>query len=251
MGNRQFTMFLLSCCCALAACTSTIERLEKVGLQPELKQVEVAPEPQVKYSPAAMRGGPSDEPVIRTANSLWQKGSKTFFRDQRARKVGDILTVKISIKDKAELDNKTERKRKTSDKMNAPALFGLEDKVLGVLPGDAVPSALLNLSGDANNTGEGIVEREEVIETEIAAMVTQVLPNGNFLIHGSQEILVNFEVREIAVQGIVRPEDISSKNLVTLNQIAEARVTYGGRGHIMDAQQPRIGSQVVDILSPF
>ncbi|MCB2082405.1 MAG: flagellar basal body L-ring protein FlgH [Rickettsiales bacterium] len=250
--TRNIVMTSLIAVTSLSGCTNTLKRLETVGQTPPLKEVEALPVQKVSYSPDALQALRQHEPIApRTPNSLWQAGSKTFFRDQRARKVGDILTVVISVKDKAELDNKTERKRKSSDSAKAPAIFGLQNKIVGLLPEKANPANLLSLSGDNSSTGEGVVEREEKIETEIAAMITNVLPNGNFVIQGSQEVLVNYEVREIGVQGIVRPEDISSNNLVTLNQIAEARVTYGGRGHIMEAQQPRLGNQLVDILSPF
>ena len=78
-----------------------------------------------------------------------------------------------------------------------------------------------------------------------------VLPNGILSIVGSQEIRVNFELRDLQVSGFVRPEDISRQNEITYDKIASARVSYGGRGQISDVQQPRYGQQVLDILLPF
>ncbi len=207
--------------------------------------------PKDKSAPVRWPIARASQPDVRAANSLWSHTTRQFFRDQRAYKVGDILTVKVIIKDKAELDNKTERKRTTAENLGAPNVFGLEGKLLGLVPGNANPSTLLGVTGNTDSKGEGIIEREEEIQTEVAAVVTQVLPNGNLVIYGSQEIRVNFEVRQLTVEGVIRSEDVSPTNTIEANQIAEARISYGGKGLISDVQQPRIGNQIIDILSPW
>jgi flagellar L-ring protein precursor FlgH len=195
---------------------------------------------------------PEPERPIHMANSLWRPGARAFFKDQRAAKVGDILTVAVSIEDEAEIDNSTTRTRTNTEDDDVTGLLGYQSSLNRILP-EALTSGtdLLNLSSSSAQTGEGTVERSETITFQIAAVVTQVLPNGNLVIWGHQEIRVNFEVRELLVAGVVRPEDISSANMVASNQIAEARISYGGRGQLTDVQQPRYGQQVLDIILPF
>jgi flagellar L-ring protein precursor FlgH len=242
------TLLALGFILVLSSCSSSqIERLEWIGKAPPMEPMQPKKQEDIVNWPAQ-----SEAPVLpTTSSSLWASNSKTFFKDQRANKVGDILKVKVSINDKATFDNKTERKREESDNTSAPSVFGLEKKIAGLLPGKGDPASLLDMSNKVNNKGEGNIERQETINTEIAAVVSQVLPNGNFVIYGSQEVRVNFEVRQLTIQGVIRPEDISTNNEIKSSQVAEARISYGGKGVITDIQQPRIGNQVADILSPF
>ncbi len=234
----------------LSACsTSQLNRLEWVGKQPPMNPVQ----PQSQVEP--IKWPVVEEQTIRysSAASLFDSKSKTFFRDQRARKVGDILTVNVEINDQAKLDNKTEGKRQEAGKTGASSVFGtgMANKMFGWLPGDTDPADLINTNTNVNNKGEGKIDRKEVIRTDVAAVITDILPNGNMVIYGSQQVNVNFEQRELTVQGVIRPQDITSTNSVSYSQIAEARISYGGKGVISDIQQPRIGNQVMDIISPF
>jgi flagellar L-ring protein precursor FlgH len=180
--------------------------------------------------------------------SLWQPIS--LFSDQRARRRGDILTVVIEIDDRAQINNRTDRERDANEEFDIRTLFGIEQEIDGALPGD-LSVAGVDLSSESTSRGEGTIARDETIELKIAATVTDVLPNGNLVILGSQEIRVNYELRDLQVAGIIRPEDISRENTIPYERIAEARVVYGGRGQVYQLQQPRYGQQVLDIILPF
>jgi flagellar L-ring protein precursor FlgH len=216
------------------------ERLADVGKAPDLAPIE-NPTQRSGYRPVSLPM-PDPEPMA---------SARGFFRDQRARRVGDLLTVNVTIADKAELTNETSRSRQNSDDMGMTGLFGLQNKLEKWLPTPIDPSSLVNLDSSVNNAGRGEVNREESIEMNVAALITQILPNGNMVIEGRQEVRVNFEVREVLVAGIVRPEDITAANTIPHEKIAELRVAYGGRGQITDVQQPRYGAQILDILLPY
>ena len=184
-------------------------------------------------------------------NSLWASHRQTFFKDQRANNVGDILTVVIDIDDEAELENESERSRDGSENFGLNSLLGIETQLTKVLPEGVIGSELVDTDSSSSSSGSGSIEREEEVRMTLAATVTQLLPNGNMLIQGRQEVRVNFEKRVLELAGVIRPEDITVDNSISYDQIAEARISYGGKGQITDVQQPRYGQQVYDILFPF
>ena len=233
---------------SLSGCNA-LTRLSQVGDEPKLTSIQ---------NPATIYGNrpiqvPLPAPVAmeRNPNSLWRTGSRHFLKDQRASQVGDIVTVSIEIEDNADLSNTTTRSRTAAEESGFPSFLGFESQLGEILPDAVDPSSLIDLSSDGSSEGVGTVERDEAINLRIAAIVTQLLPNGNLVIAGRQEVRVNYEVRVLQIAGIIRPEDITSTNEIAFDQIAEARMSYGGRGQISDLQQPRYGQQVFDILWPF
>jgi flagellar L-ring protein precursor FlgH len=233
---------------ALPACTA-IDRLSHVGEAPPLSAIE-NPTAQAGYRPVRMPM-PQQIPAVYQPNSLWQSGARAFFKDQRASQIGDILTVVVKVDDEAKINNATNRGRSASDNFEAKAFAGMEQTLINQILPDGANTALVDLNSDSDSDGTGSIKRDEAITTNIAAVVTQVLPNGNLVIEGRQEMRVNFEVRELIVAGIVRPEDINANNTIDSSKIAESRIAYGGRGQITDVQQPRYGQQLLDILLPF
>jgi flagellar L-ring protein precursor FlgH len=230
----------------LGGCSS-IDRLASIGEKPALTAIE-NPTTQPGYKPVQMPM-PKPEVASYNANSLWRNGSRAFFKDQRARQVGDILTITVNFTDKANIANETQRSRTSKEDSGVTDFLGsklIQNPATSVLPGK-----LLTTDNSSSSDGKGSVVRQEALQTNVAAVVTQLLPNGNLVVEGKQEIRVNYEIRELIVAGIVRPEDIQSDNTIDSSKIAQARIAYGGRGQITDVQQPRYGQQVMDVLLPF
>lgn len=251
MKTRALTPIALAALVGLAGCGAA-DRLSQVGKAPSLSAIQ-DPTAQPGYKPVSLPM-PAPPPAAYAPNSLWKQGARTFFKDQRAHQIGDILTVKVTIEDKAEFDNSTSRSRTGSDSAN---VGGLPAYLLGkaVLPASVSTSItdadIASTDSSSSSTGAGKATRSETLETNIAAVVTQILPNGNLVVEGRQEVRVNFEKRELIVAGIIRPEDVAADNTIESTKIAEARISYGGKGQLTDMQQPRYGQQVLDVLLPF
>ncbi len=209
-------------------------------------------------NPASISGGqrvsmpypaPQSEPA--GANSLWRAGARSFFGDQRAAKIGDILTVNIEIADSAQVNNSTQRSRTTSEEAGIQALLGLEANITRALPGSPSLDPAVGFDSSSASNGSGTVNRAETVSLTVAAVVTDRLPNGNLVIGGSQEVRINNELRELLISGVIRPEDIAADNTIAHTKIAEARVSYGGRGDISAVQRDRFGRRIYDTVAPF
>jgi flagellar L-ring protein precursor FlgH len=224
-------------------------RLSEVGDYPQMSPI-TNPQAQPGYRPVNLPM-PAPMPAEDNPNSLWRPGARAFFKDIRAKEVGDTVTVRLKLDDSAKMSNKTKRKRDDSEKMGLQALMGYEAMVGKILPKGHNSADLFGFGTKSNTDGDGDIGRSESIEITFAALVTQVLPNGSLAIIGRQEVRVNFELRELMLTGVVRQQDIEADNSISHERIAEMRVAYGGRGTLSDLQQPRWGTQVMDILMPF
>lgn len=224
-------------------------KLENVGKVPPMSLAQGSDEYNAMASPSLPQ---RVEHQRSTDNaSLWSAGRRSLLGDHRASQRGDILTVVIEIDDKAEISNSTARTRKGTEKAGLPNLLGIPQRINEKLPAGATMDNAFESNSASTFSGDGSVRRKEKLTLRVAATVIGVLPNGVLAIQGSQEVRVNFEIRELLVTGYVRPEDISRQNQITYDKIASARISYGGRGQISDVQQPRYGQQIADILLPF
>jgi len=238
------TILTLAAALTLGACSTAMEAVRGPELAPIGYPAALIPTQQT-YLPAP------EARQAASANSLWRTGARTFFGDQRARRIGDILTVTINIDDQAQTQNTTDRSRTNEISGGVSNLFGLENSIGRAFPGGFDPANMVGLGGSSNANGTGSISRSEKVSLTIAAVVTDVLGNGNLVIQGRQEVRTNREVRELTVAGIVRPEDISSANTIDHTQIAEARISYGGRGDISRVQATPAAQSLIERFSPF
>src|SRR5258708_7074251 len=208
---------------AITSGCSSIDRLSQISETPKLNAIE-NPTAQPGYKPVQMPM-PKPETASYNANSLWRNGSRAFFKDQRAARIGDLLTVTVNFTDKANIANESQRSRTSKEDSGITDFIGAKTitQATKILPG-----RLLQTDSASNFDGKGSVVRQENLQTNVAAVVTQILPNGNLVVEGKQEIRVNYEIRELIVAGVVRPEDIQSDNTIDSSKIAQARIAYGG-----------------------
>jgi len=243
--NKYNMAFCLGVLVSVSGCA----KLDHLGKPPSFTPIDESSEHQAMMNPGLPLTVDAERPVDRA--SLWSGGKQSLLGDRRAIQRGDIMTVVIEIDEQAKITNSTERSRSGSESLGIPQLFGLPQRINRSLPTGATLDNAESINSAGQSGGSGSVDRKEKLTLRVAATVMQVMPNGVLEIRGTQEIRVNFEIRELLVSGFVRPEDISRQNEITYDKIAAARVSYGGRGQITDVQQPRIGQQVLDAVLPF
>ncbi|WP_426956952.1 flagellar basal body L-ring protein FlgH [Muricoccus radiodurans] len=248
---RKTALFAaLSVTGALLSGCGTAERLSRIGRAPDMAPI-ADPTRDPNYRPVSMPMPAPQDARNLSANSLWRPGSRTFLRDQRASAVGDIITILVSIRDQAELQNTSERSRENSESMGIPRILGLDSSYARFFPQGFDPSRMIEANSNNGSQGTGRIRRNEAVTMRVAGTVTQVLPNGNLVVTGRQQVRVNHEMRDMQLTGIIRPQDIASDNTVQHDRLAEARISYGGRGTVSDVQQPRYGQQILDAILPF
>ncbi|KAF0674650.1 flagellar basal body L-ring protein FlgH [Profundibacterium mesophilum] len=241
----------------LAGCTpgAVLDR------DPRFSGVEMSPSSMPEVARVQVPMPPPSAPPVRAraqSASLWGGGggdTRSFFADQRASDVGDILTIRIEIDDQARLNNSTQRSRQGGGSLGFPTFFGYGSQIDKILPGvgpDDLPQGdIVDISASQQSSGDGQIKRQESISLRVAALVVQKLPNGNLVVAGRQEVKVNEELRELRVAGIIRPEDIGRENSIDYDKIAEARISYGGRGALSRQQRRGYGEDVLDVILPY
>jgi flagellar L-ring protein FlgH len=221
----------------LAGCAGDIKETDR---EPSMSAVgtglsaDVAPMPTSVFAPASQG----------TSGAIWDGSHADIFSDPRASRIGDVITVNIAINDSAVFGNSSGRNT------NAEIKGGLNYQLQNS-GGQTQWYPQYDFTSSSTANGQGSIDRSEKIQLSVGAVVTDVLPNGNLIVSGSQEVRVNFELRILNIAGIVRPRDISKDNTIAYNKIAEARISYGGRGRITEVQQPGWGQQIYDRFKPM
>ncbi len=238
----------------LPAC-NTFERLSQLGSGPSLSKIE---DPQAKpgYQPVSMPM-PTPTRSMRNPNSLWREGARSIYSDQRASQVGDLVRVSVAIGENADFVSNSNRSRgagtANGESMNIglaiPGVNGLG--VLSKALGNLTNFPTVDVNGQSTFNNAGGTHRVDAVNMVITATVTQTLPNGNLVIEGRQQVKVNDELRELSISGIARQADIDAANRITYDRLAEARISYGGKGFASDVQKPRWGQELLDIFLPF
>ena len=243
MNTRTVASALTALATLVGGCSKGPSELAR---QPELTPLGSGLKERQISEPIPME--PPAVSMVRPGFSSWSDAGADLFRDARAMRVGDVITVKISIKDRANIDSSSTRSRDSSLSLGQTLNYSA---ATGLFSGKGDASLDASSKSGTSSAGKGGITRSETIDLMVAAMVTGVLPNGHLVIKGTQEVRVNFEMRELTVAGIVRPRDVMTDNIVSYERIAEARISYGGRGRITEVQQPAWGHQLIDMITPF
>lgn len=249
MKSHKKHIPFIACLLGICLTASGCGRISDIGQVPEMTPPRENAEYQAMMATAF--NAPSLPRDMSQSASLWTAQPMSLIGDRRAGQPGDILTVVIQIDDRAEIQNSSNRSRSSSDKVSIPALAGIPQRLDSSLPDGASLDELVDAKGSSAFKGSGNISRRDKLTLRVAATVIETLPNGVLHIQGSQEVRVNYEIRELTVSGFVRPSDIGRKNEISYDRIAGARISYGGRGQIFDVQQPRYGQQIADIILPY
>ncbi|WP_136649854.1 flagellar basal body L-ring protein FlgH [Paracoccus aeridis] len=241
----RLPVLILCAAAALSGCA----RVANVGQPPRMSEPRATEEFQAMTEPQIIF---PDQPVRPDASaSLWTNQPMSLVGDRRASTRGDILTVVIEIDDRAEMSNSSGRQRAAGEKVSIPSLAGLPQRIDEILPEGASMEELAEAKSSSSYKGSGSISRRDKLTLRVAATIVDTLPNGILRIQGTQEVRVNYEMRELTVSGFVRPSDVDRRNEIAYDRIAGARISYGGRGQISDVQQPRYGQQLADIALPY
>ena len=191
------------------------------------------------------------EQQARQEGSLWSESSEAnyMFADQRAMRLGDILTVKIEEFANAKRDASTNLSREAELNAEITAFLGLFAKLQEVDPDLA--NELIDTQTSSKFDGQGSTGRSERLEATVPVVVKKMLPNGNIFVEGHRVVLVNNEEHHFYISGVARPQDIDEQNSISSTRLADAEIEFTGRGVITDQQRQGWFAKYFGWLWPF
>lgn len=186
----------------------------------------------------------------RSAGSLWSNASAGIFEDVRARRVGDIITVRIAEEANATRDASTKTARDSEQSYGVSSFFGALGKIAAAHP-DLNPEELFKAQASATFDGSGSTARSGKLNATLPARIKTRLPNGDFFVEGSKIVLINDEESILYLSGVIRPVDINPDNSISSLLVADVELEYTGRGVITDRQSPGFLARMMDWIWPF
>lgn len=250
MSQQYSILLFLVCTVANLPGCMILEDLSNIGDPPEISEIQ-DPTLIKDYKPVSMPMPVSPTASSSSVNSLWQNGSRAFFKDQRASRVGDVVTVDIKFDQKAKIDSKFKTNRTNTQNYAIPNMFGYDKYYKKVFPSTIDPNKLETINSSTSVDSEGKREATDSLDIKIAATIIQILPNGNMVLQGRREVRISGEVRTLELKGIIRREDITAGNRIRYSKIAEARISDVTKGEISDLNETPWGQQLLNKILPF
>jgi flagellar L-ring protein FlgH len=201
----------------------------------------------MKREPIVMPPAPPEVRASFAPGSIWPGATSNnlLFTDRKARNIGDIVTIVIDEKAEGENNANTDTKRQTSTTAGITGFVQTNP--------DQRYVAGYSLGGASDNSlkGEGKTNRDGILKGRLSARVVRVLPNGNLVIEGRRMLTVNAEDQFMVITGVIRPDDVTTDNLINSQYISDARIVYAGKGVVDDKMRPGWMTRVVDWVWPF
>lgn len=184
-----------------------------------------------------------------------EANSHYIFDDNRARKIGDIVLIKIVETSKSKSKVDTTAERETTSEFSVGAAFG-KSKIGplgfgGPLSGGIGADPVLSTSRVSDHSATGETKRENYVTATMGARIMQVLPNGVMQVQGARAIKVNDETQYMVVTGLIRQRDIDADNSILSTQMADSHIDYYGKGVLADKQKSGWLTRLLDIVWPF
>ena len=188
--------------------------------------------------------------AARTPGSLWSEGARNMFEDTRARRIGDILTVRVAERADATRDTGTAMQRESDAQYGVSSFWTAMGTLTKQFPG-LDPNSLLAAANSSNFRGSGNTTRSGQVSAILPVRIKDAMPNGDFFVEGNKVLLLNDEESFLYISGVVRPLDIAPDNSVDSGSIADVEMEYTGRGVLSENENAPWLKRILNYLWPL